>query len=184
MITKKFDKLWESTFQKFQGGGLLVGDRVVFRQGFEQDPWFMKQQPGVMAKITQMINSGNNLQVSSVKALRPAVGGGVQQDQQVDDYYVDVVQVIAPGRYIDFVTIPAELVEVIDDGLNLPPIPDHQIRDDTSHIDPVPGGVEDDGTGQEVAVSTQSTTPDKNLQNRNIPLTDQYPVDNMTIKSF
>lgn len=184
MITKRFEKLWESAFQKFQGGGLLVGDRIVFRNGFEQNPWLSKQQPATLEKIHQMIASGNNLQISSVKALRPAVAGGVQQDQQVDDYYVDIVQVIAPGRYIDFVTVPAEMIQVVDDGANLPPIPASQQRPDTSHINPAPVDMNTQGTGPEVATSTQSNAPDKNLQNQNIPITDQYPVDNITTKSF
>ena len=75
MIANTFNLLYEANFQKFQGGGILSGDVVKFIDNVEGHEWMKKQQPNFIEKLKQMMDSDQNIRVSSVKAVRPADGG-------------------------------------------------------------------------------------------------------------
>ena len=185
MIDKKFDKLFESNFQRFQGGGILTGDVVNFIDNILDDDWVKEQQPNMVEKLKSMIDSGNNIRVSAVKALRPAVQGSVQQDQQPDDHYVDVVSEIAPGAWVDFITIPARLVTVVDLGNDLAPIPDNQRREDESHIKPVEPTLAEGDDETDAVFGTQSQKGDRKLSNKNVNLPKaKGGTDNFTTKVY
>ena len=185
MIDKKFDKLFESNFQRFQGGGILTGDVVNFIDNILDDEWVKEQQPNMVEKLKSMIDSGNNIRVSAVKALRPAVAGGVQQDQQPDDHYVDVVSEIAPGSWVDFITVPSRLVTVVDLNGNLAPIPDNQRREDTSHIKPVEPDLTEGDDETNPSFGTHSQRGDRKLQNKNVNIAKKAAaVDNFTTKLY
>ena len=133
----KFDTLLEGNFARFQGGGFLTGDLVKFKSNALSSPWAKKQADNLLEKLKQFTECDENIRVSCVKGLRPARGGDAQQDNQVDDFYCDIVRERAPGLFLDFVTVPSELLEHIDAGINLsPPIPDSQRRDNGEVIDP------------------------------------------------
>lgn len=125
----KFDTILESAFNRFQGGGFLSGDLVKLKENALGSEWAKKQPENLLQKLKEFAETDENIRVSSVKALRPAVSGSVQQHEQVDDFYCDIVREKAPGLFMDFITIPAELLEYIDFGTNLPPVPGSQRRD-------------------------------------------------------
>lgn len=186
MIANTFNLLYEANFQKFQGGGILSGDVVKFIDNVEGHEWMKKQQPNFIEKLKQMMDSDQNIRVSSVKAVRPADGGAVQQDQQVDCFYCDIVSEIAPGLWTDFLTVPAEILVVQDLGMNLPPIPDSQKRDDDSHIKPEEhkseSAHEDDFTNP--THCTKGDQEDRNLQNKNISIGSGQTTDNFATKVY
>ena len=136
MITNTFNTLFESNFQKFQGGGVLAGDVVKFIDNVTSNDWVKGQQPNFIEKLEQMLGSDQNIRVSSVKGVRPANGGAVQQDNQVDEFYCDIVSEISPGLWTDFLTVPANILVVQDLDGNLPPVPDSQHREDDAYIEP------------------------------------------------
>ncbi len=180
----KFETLLEGTFSRFQGGGFLAGDLVKFKSNALSSEWAKKQASNLMEKLKEFTECDENIRVSCVKGLRPAVGGDAQQDNQVDDFYCDIVREKAPGLFMDFITVPAEMLEYIDPGINLPEIPNSQRGADTTQIEP-----------QEIEqVSENPTTPyaqtGVNDGNKKLP-TDDYkqennskPTDNFNTKVY
>ena len=134
---KKFSTLLEGVFQRYQGGSFLTGDVVKIKEDALTHEWTKAQSSGIIEKIKQFMEGDLHLRISSVQAKRPAVSGSVQQDNQVDEYFCDIVQEIAPGRWHEFITVPAHILEENNpDDINLPDIPDGMKYDDNSHIKP------------------------------------------------
>jgi len=123
-MNRKFVKLYESALQRYTNGGLLTGDLVVFKEGFQNDPWFRGLGNNTKDKIKAMIESGLNLRVSAIKSVLPAVKGAGNTDYTGVDFNVDITTEIAPGRYGDFATIPGRLLEPKSSYPNLPPVPE------------------------------------------------------------
>ena len=133
---KKFSTLLEGVFRRYQGGSFLTGDVVKIKEDAMNNAWTKAQSTNLVEKLKQFKEGGLNLRVSSVQAKRPAVSGSVQQDNQVDEYFCDIVQEIAPGRWHEFITLPAHLLEEDNpDGPNLPDVPEELHYDDGTHID-------------------------------------------------
>ena len=136
MYEDKFTKIFESNFQRFQGGGILPGDVVKLIDGMSNHDWFSGQHDGVKDKLNDLLDSDLNIRVISVRGKIAAAGGDVQQDNQSEDFYCDIAHEMAPGLFTDPITIPIDMLEIVDTGNNLPPIPDSQRYDDRSHIEP------------------------------------------------
>jgi hypothetical protein len=134
---KKFETLLEGVFQRYQGGGFLSGDIVTIKSDALSNEWTKTQPQAVIDKIKEMMDGDLNIRVSAVKAIRPASSGDAQQDNQVTDFYCDVVRERAPGLYHDFVTVPGHILEINNpEGPNLQPVPDSLKHDAGDHIDP------------------------------------------------
>jgi hypothetical protein len=131
----KFTELYESTIQRFTRGGFLIGDLVKIREGALSDEFLTKQGSNYVEKLKEFINSGLNIRVSAVKALRPSVSPGNIQ-QEGGEFLCDIVLEKAPGLYYTFITVPANMLEHIDTGINLAPVPDSLKRPNDEIIDP------------------------------------------------
>jgi len=131
----KFVSLYESAIERFTRGGFLTGDLVKFRDGCMKDDWFKNQGSNYLAKIQNFINSGLNVRVSAVKAIRPTTHSGDVQNE-ADSFLIDVVLELAPGLYKDFVTVPARVLDYLNVYPNLPPVPDSLKRPNGSNIKP------------------------------------------------
>lgn len=136
-MKSKFNTLFESNFNRFQGGGFLTGDIVKLKDGWESHDWCKSAPQQVIDKLKEMNDSDLLMRVSVVKAVRPAVQGSVQQDQGVGDFHVDITQEMAPGRYTGvFVTVPQELIELDGDNSTYRDIPDSLRREDDVDVKP------------------------------------------------
>jgi hypothetical protein len=144
----KFQKLYESAIQRFTRGGLLVGDLVKFKQGFQGDDFFKNQSSNYADKVKSFIDSGLNIRVSSIKPVRPSYQAGNIYNES-SEFLVDIVLEKAPGLYYDFVTVPMRVLEHIDTGVNLAPIPDALRYDDRSSTD-----IQEYGSSKKGAEST------------------------------
>jgi hypothetical protein len=134
----KFDVIVEAALERFRGTNFLVGDRVKLVDNYLSHDWFKKQPSLKIERIKEMIDSGDNIRVTAVKADRPAVADS-GSFEVVDGFYVDIMREAAPGLFLptQVFTFPQELLEHQDDGINLAgPTPDGQIRKDTSNIKP------------------------------------------------
>jgi len=187
MKKRKFDILFEGTFQRYQAGGFLIGDLITFKKGALSDPW-VKDKPSQFAdKLRSFVEGDRNLRVTNVKAIRPASAGDSQADNQVDGFYLDIVREIGPGQFMDFMTIPSYLVDIVETGINEPPIPDSLKRKDTSHIKPEE---DDDDLGEESPTNgrwqTRRHAKKEDLSNpkKNIKLKSKEPVDNFTTRVY
>ena len=130
----KFIELYESAIQRFTRGGLLVGDLVKFKNGIFNDDFFKNQSPNYTEKVKGFINSGLNIRVSSIKPVRPSYQAGNVYNE-ASEFLVDVVLEKAPGLYYEFMTVPMRVIEHIDTGVNLAPIPDELRYNDRSSTD-------------------------------------------------
>ena len=169
MYQNKFKKIFESNFQRFQGGGILAGDVVKFIDNVLNDDWFNSQADNVKDIISTMLDSDLNIRVSSVYGLRPATDGGKQQDQQTDEYYVDIAQELAPGMLSNIVSCPINLVSLVDLGDNLAPIPDSLRYDDRSHIKPEPVEIDEGEDESNAVFGTKTNEGDKQLPEDDAP---------------
>jgi hypothetical protein len=131
----KFINLYESAIQRFTRGGFLTGDLVKFKTSYKGDDFFKQQSPNYLQKIEDFIKSGLNIRVSAIKPLYPSLQSGNIQNEAVS-FLIDVVLEKAPGLYYDFVTVPASVLEHIDTGINLAPVPDELKYDDKIQIEP------------------------------------------------
>lgn len=133
----KFNIIFEGNFQRFQGGGLLTGDIVKIKEGAMDHEWVSGKGDNVKEQLKKFIESGLNIRVSTVKPVRPAIQGSIQQDQTPGDYYCDIALEKAPGLFLDFMEVPIDILEVVDSGINLPPVSSENNRDDKIQIKPV-----------------------------------------------
>jgi hypothetical protein len=173
-MNKKYNQIFESTLERFKQGGLLTGDLVKFRSNALTNDWVKKQLPNMVDKIKEFIESDKNIRVSAVKALRPAVAGAVQSNEQVDDWYCDVTQEEAPGLFLNFLTVPLELLEQIDTEGNLAPIPDsqkHDPNDERVTIKPEEVNLPKQDTEINAVYGTKTSEGDKELTKKNITQT-------------
>ena len=58
-----------------------------------------------------------------------------QKIQVINEFLVDIVLEKAPGLFYDFVTVPMRVLEHVDTGVNLAPVPDSLRYDDKSSTD-------------------------------------------------
>ena len=110
----KFSALTEAAIERFQQGGVVNGDYVRFVKGYKNTDFYKKLPSQTQDKIDQFVDMDLHLRVSAVKSpsYAPAsVEGGLNA---AGEFYVDVVQEYAPGLYRHPMTVPVNLVELID----------------------------------------------------------------------
>lgn len=132
----QFLKLYESAIQRFTRGGFLVGDLVKFKSNFSSDEFFKKQATNYLQKIDEFVKSGLNIRVSAVKPVYPNSYKPGNIQNEAESFLIDIVLEKVPGLYYDFVTVPAHVLEHIDTGINLAPVPDSLRRPNNEIIDP------------------------------------------------
>ena len=182
----KFINLYESSIQRFTRGGLLVGDLVKFKDGIFGDDFFKNQSANYVDKVKNFINSGLNIRVSSIKSVRPSYQPGNIQNEG-SEFIVDVVLESVPGVYYDFLTVPARVLEHIDTGINLAPIPDSLRYNDRSSTDVDEFGTAKKGAETLLDPYRQTRTTDMGdgkdtkssteLLNKNVKIPSQASVD-------
>jgi len=164
---KRFLKLYESTINRFTNGGFLTGDVVKLKANAFNHKAFDGQEE-TKSHIKAMIDSDLNLRVTNVKNAYPAVMGAGNTDyMNPEGRIVDIAQEIAPGRYYNTITVPAEVLDRVTDGddtNSLPSIPDSFKKPDPSEIKP-----------------TEAKNNAHNLDNKNIkiPSVDAKPTTSM-----
>lgn len=131
----KFINLFESAIQRYTRGGFLTGDLVKFKDNYKNDEFFKQQSSNYLQKIEDFVKSGLNLRVSAIKPIYPNLQPGNIQNEAVS-FLIDIVLEKVPGLYYDFVTVPASVLEHIDTGINLAPVPDSLKYDNKTQIEP------------------------------------------------
>lgn len=131
----KFVKLYESAISRFTRGGFLTGDLVKFAPNAWSSDFFKKQAPNYVERAKDFNNCGLNLRVSAIKAVRPTTHSGDIQNE-AEEFLVDITREVAPGLYMDFLTVPASCLVPIDTYPNLAPVPDGLKRQNDVNIDP------------------------------------------------
>lgn len=176
---KKFVKLYESALTRFTRGGYLAGDLIKFIDNALKDKWFDTQPDEVKAKVKELLASDLNIRVANIKPKYPAgsMGAG-NTDYTGSDFFLDVAQEIAPGKWVNFVTVPASLVTRVDTYPNLTPIPGSLKYDNKVQIKPTEVKAEENeeeffkpyAKTRRAYVGKKLEKTDSELQNKNIKI--------------
>jgi hypothetical protein len=132
----KFNNLYESAIQRFTRGGFLIGDLVKFRENALSNDFLKAQGSNYVEKIKEYMQSDLNLRVSAVKPVYPNSFSPGNIQNEAESFLCDIVQEKAPGLYYSFITVPASMLEHIDTGVNLAPVPDSLKRPNNEIITP------------------------------------------------
>lgn len=175
----KFINLYESAIQRFTRGGFLVGDLVKIKESSLNDDFFKKQATNYIDKVKEFISSGLNIRVSAVKPVRPNSYAPGNIQNEAESFLCDIVLEKAPGLYYSFITVPAHVLEHIDTGINLAPVPDALKRPNNEIMDPEDVSQHTDPTTymspyRQTLTSdrgdVRDTKTDKSLSNSNIKI--------------
>ena len=132
----KFDILLEKELERFQLGGIIVGDRVRFKDDALKHDYIKNRGNSYIEIIKACMHPtfDLNLRVGAVKSIYPTttqnyVGGSEAPDGVFLDIYIEY----APGLYRNPMTVPIEVIDMIDDGNNRGPVPDSLVRKNKVH---------------------------------------------------
>ena len=125
----KFEALMEDTIYRYQTGGFLNGDIVKFRTNALSHNGIKAMSGQYQEMVKNAMKTDLNLRVCAIKSIRPNTAGyyGGGQGATTDaagDFYIDLVVEYAPGLWKDPITVPMEVLERVDTGINLAPVPD------------------------------------------------------------
>lgn len=162
MMNNKFLSLYESVFQKYQHGGVLVGDYVKFVDGYKSHEEYKELSSSAKELIDMILNSGLNLRVVNTKPYTPTFSPGNTQDIG-QKYSADIALDHGGGRLTNYLTVPAILLQVDNDYPNLNKLAPSQHRKNKVQIKPTEvetdeefkANLTDPGTGK-LRVSTVS----------------------------
>lgn len=132
----KFNVLFENLLERYQQGGLVIGDRVRFRKDCLKLDFFKDKGQNFLDIVKSCMdpNFDLNLRVSAVKSIYPTTTqnyrGGTESPDKI---FVDVIVEYAPGLYRTPMTVPIECLELQDDGINTGPVPDSVKRKSKIH---------------------------------------------------
>ena len=158
-MSSKFDLIVETAIKRHQNSGILVADLVKFRDNYQSNDFIQKLGENTKEVIKQMIESGNNIRVTAVKSERPTTADA-NNFEAVTGFMVDVCSEAAPGLTVNPITVPMEILEVIDTGINLSgKTPENQVKKDPTTIKP--SQVEENEMAPQ-AFKDETKLPDKN----------------------
>jgi hypothetical protein len=116
----KFNVLLEYSLNRYQLGGFLVGDVVTVKPSALKHKEIVDRGQTFKDLLEAKIKNKDLLRVAAVKSIRPDIAGR-PNNSGVADFYIDVFEEYAPGLFHNVMTLPAEVLEVHDSGINLPP---------------------------------------------------------------
>lgn len=116
----KFNNLLEHSLNRYQLGGFLVGDVVIIKPSALKHKDIVNRGQTFKDILEAKIKNKDLLRVAAVKSIRPDIAGQ-PHNSGAADFYVDVFEEYAPGLFHNVMTLPADVLEVKDYGINLPP---------------------------------------------------------------
>lgn len=157
-----FNLLFERELERFQQGGIIVGDRVRFKKEcLNLD--YIKNRAASYQEIIKACMEPTfdlNLRVGAVKSIYPTTTQNYQAGSEAPDgVFLDIYIEYAPGLYRNPMTVPIAAIEVIDDGINRGPVPNSLKRKNDVH-----------GPEEVKAEPSTDLKADVNLNNKNVVL--------------
>lgn len=120
-MKKKFLQILESTLNRNTRGGFLVGDIVKFKDKYKSLTSFRALNDEVQRKLIAYASSDLPVRVSNIKNHYPSAQPG-NDDNMIGVVTLDLSQEVSPGKFHEYVTCPADCVEVVDVYPNLTPV--------------------------------------------------------------
>jgi hypothetical protein len=131
-----FDTLLEAELERFQQGGFLVGDRVRFKTDALKHPYMASRGKSFQDIVRACMEPSFDLtlRIGAIKSIYPSTtpnhGIGTQAP---DGIFFDIYIEYAPGLYRNPMTVPLEVLDIQDDGINRAPVPDSIRRPNNIH---------------------------------------------------
>ncbi len=122
MKNRKFVTLYETVYNRFkQGAGFLEGDVVKLKDSYKSSEGYKNLADSVKQRLEDASKSGYNLRLGRLHT--PAnSAGALGINVGLPATHADIYEEKTPGNFGNLVTIPIDLLEVIDTGVNLPPV--------------------------------------------------------------
>lgn len=127
----KFTRLVEDVTSRYSNDGFLIGDFVRIKKTAMKHPKLADKGETFKAKLYEFINTDMLLKVAAVKTEHAALAFGLVTGQEAAgaDRWVDVIREYAPGLFGDVMTLPAEVLEIVQlDGNNVAPRQPNSVR--------------------------------------------------------
>ncbi|NBP04264.1 MAG: hypothetical protein EBU90_30075 [Proteobacteria bacterium] len=168
-MNNKFLNLYESVSQRYQKGGVLVGDYVKFIDGFKSHDDYKELPENVKEMIEDMLKSGLNIRVVNTKPFTPTLSPGNVQDIG-QKFSADIAVDHGGGRLVGYLSVPTSLIIPDNAYPNLNPLANSQRRKDKVQIKPKeveqseehPSNLSDPGTGKlrksDISKANKNTT--------------------------
>lgn len=171
-MEKKFIKLFESVYQRYQrDGGFLVGDYVTFKKNYKSNEQYKDLTDDVKAAIDGLVDSELNLRIVDDKSYYPAT---IPAGPAGNGYKLMVTVAIdeGGGRYSNYVTVCPSLLDRIDTYPNLMPMSSK--REIKRDVNIKPEELESDEESQANLSDTTGKGKlafgDRKLRNKNVTL--------------
>lgn len=161
-MANKFDLLFEREVSRFEMGGFLVGDRVRIKKEALKDEYVLGRAQSFQDFIKSLLEPtfDLNLRIGAVKSIYPTTSqnySGTHTDSPTS-YFFDIYVEYAPGLYANPTTLPAHLIDAIDDNGQRGPIPDSLRRKSKIH------------GPEEIKTTPDDLKAEINLTNKNVVL--------------
>lgn len=132
---KKFDAIFESVIQRYQAGGFLTGDPVKLKANYKSSDTYKGMPPHMQKDLDELATSGLNIVVTQVGGkVSPASAG--DQFRTPNATFITIAGDQGGGRHYGFITLSPDMLELNDNGINLPAVPDQFKKKDIVIIKP------------------------------------------------
>ena len=137
-MARKFLELVENTITRMSNGSFLTGDLVELIKNYKSKDSYKVLSDDQKEYIDTYFDSDKNYYIVNVKTDTLTPGPG-NSDNRGTNFFVDVALELANGRYDNQgkVTVPSDILNRIDTGINRHPVPDSDRYDNKVQIDPV-----------------------------------------------
>lgn len=185
-MEKKFIKLFESVYQRYQReGGFLIGDYVKFKDNYKSADHYKSLNDDIKSKLDAMKDSGLNIRVVDTKSYMPAAtpanpaGNGVQLT-------LTIALDQGGGRYSDYILCCPSLLVRDDVYPNLNPLsPEREIK---HKVNIKPEELESDEeayvNNSDVKGNGKLGFGDRKLRNKNVTLNSKPATKSMQVNSY
>lgn len=132
---KKFDAVFESVVQRYQAGGFLTGDNVKLTSDYKSSDAYKSMHPQMKKELDELGSSGLNLIVTQIGDKLSGASAG-NQFKTADNAVITIAADQGGGRHYGFITLSPNMLELVDNGVNRPKVPEQFRRRDEVIIKP------------------------------------------------
>jgi hypothetical protein len=136
MKNSKFISLYETIYDRYkQGAGFLQGDVVKLKKDYKSAEGYKSLTEMLRQRLDDAEKSGYNLRIGRLHTPQTSAGSmGI--NTSLPATHADLYQEPSPGSFGNLVTIPIDLIEYVDTGINLPEVSSKNKRPNKDYIKP------------------------------------------------
>lgn len=156
-FNSKFTILCEEDISRFRQGGFLAGDYVKILPSVLKHPKLAGRGSQFFDQIREMVANKLPTKISTIKSERAESSNGlIGSPDAPTGHWADVVQCASPALFVNVITLPIDVLEVITPEGNgfSPDLPDEWKYDNKVQIKAVPVKLSKDA---ELQLQTQGT---------------------------